>query len=85
MSSGLLSSLFTSRSLYIIGYFAQRVCVLKDYFWELVMLIYGNLTYLKNREISLDEIFNLNFRFLTGRWCGNGLHFNLLESSFIKI
>ena len=30
--------------------------LLKDFFWELVMLISGNLTCLNNREISLDEI-----------------------------
>ena len=41
---------------------------LKDFFWELVMLIYGNLTYLYNQEISLDEILKMKSRFLTGRW-----------------
>ena len=30
---------------------------LKDFFWELVMLICGYLTYLNNWEISSDEIF----------------------------
>ena len=36
---------------------------LKDFFWELFMLIYGNL----NWKISSDEIIELTFRFLT-RW-----------------
>ena len=44
------------------------VTFLKDFFWELVMLIYGNLTYLNNREISSDEILKMTSRFLTGRW-----------------
>ena len=40
----------------------------KDFFWELIMLIYGNLTYLNNWKISLDKIIKLTFRFLTGCW-----------------
>ena len=39
---------------------------LKDFFWELVMLIYGNFTNLNNQEISSDEILKMTSRFLTG-------------------
>ena len=38
----------------------------KDFFWELVMLIYGNLTNLNKQEISSDEILKMTSRFLTG-------------------
>ena len=40
--------------------------VLKEFFWELVMLIYGNLSCLKNWKISSDEIVELTSRFLNG-------------------
>ena len=40
----------------------------KDFFWELFMLIYGNLIYLKNWKISSDKILKLTFRFFTGCW-----------------
>ena len=36
---------------------------MKDFFWELIMLIYGNLTYLKNQKTSFDKINKLTFRF----------------------
>ena len=42
--------------------------ILKDFFWELFMPILGNLTYLNNQEISLDEILEMTSRFLTGHW-----------------
>ena len=41
---------------------------MKDFFWELVMLIYGNLIYFNNQEISLDEILKMTSRFLKGSW-----------------
>ena len=41
---------------------------LKDFFWELVMLIYCYLIYLNNIEISLSEILKITFRFLIGHW-----------------
>ena len=48
----------------------KEICLddVKYFFWDLVMLIYGNLTYLNNREISLSEILKMTSRFLTGRW-----------------
>ena len=58
------------RYLSIIGNVDGIICLnttnIKDFFWELVMLIYGNLTYLDNREISSDEILKMTSRFLTG-------------------
>ena len=52
------------------GYFRYSFTIpnMKDFFLELVILIYGNLTYLNNREISLDGVLNMTSRFLTGRW-----------------
>ena len=41
---------------------------LKDFLWELIALIYGNLICLKNWEISSDKIIELTLRFLNGRW-----------------
>ena len=41
---------------------------MKDFFWELVMLIYVYLIYLNNLEISSFEILKVTSRFLIGRW-----------------
>ena len=44
---------------------------MKDFFRELITLIYGNLICLKNWKISLDGIIELTSRFLNGRWFSN--------------
>ena len=36
----------------------------KDFLWELVGLIFGNLFYLNNREISSFEVLKVTSRFL---------------------
>ena len=35
---------------------------MKDFFWELIMLVYGDLTDLKNWKISLDKIIKLTYK-----------------------
>ena len=37
--------------------------IMKDFFWKLIMLIFSNLTYVKNKKTSLDKIIKLTFRF----------------------
>ena len=45
-----------------------NILVMKDFFWDLIMIIYGNLICIKKWKISLDEIIELTFRFSNGRW-----------------
>ena len=44
-------------------YFEVHFPDLKDFFGELFMLIYGNLTYLENQKTSSDKNIKLTFRF----------------------
>ena len=59
--------------------------ILKDFFWELNLLIYGNLTYLKNWKISSEKILKLTYRFLTGHWFSWALNFLGLEILALQI
>ena len=51
-----------------VWYCSYVISLMKDFFWELFMLIYGNLIYLKNWKISSDKILKQSFRFLKGCW-----------------
>ena len=54
---------------------------MKDFFWEIVMIIYGNLTCLENKN-STNKFMKLTSRLLTNGWF---YEFQILRFNFVRI